>query len=67
MWQIGKDGNWHLLWSMDADLNNRVVPTACNSKIKAQPKKQEVFPGQNVCEVCNGVWHIVLTSVQDAQ
>lgn len=67
MWQADKDGS-HLLWDYNNDLRGVLVETACGKRVKANPKKQTIFPSaSNNCAVCNSLWHIVCTSVADAK
>lgn len=67
MWQADKDGS-HLLWDYNSDLRGVLVETACGKRMKANPKKQTISPLVNKnCVMCNSLWHIVCTSVEDAK
>ena len=69
MWQKHK-GSYHLLLNNAETMEDgRFAQTACIELLQVRHKDQVpyVIYDQKKCIVCNGVWHIVFTSVQDAR
>lgn len=68
MWQKDK-GKYHLLLNFsDGVMEGGFLQTACEDMLQVRRRNQAMFHQlDSVCEVCNGVWHICYTSVDDAK
>lgn len=70
MWQKAK-GKYHLLMGIEPEKagEGRFLLTACDDQIQVRKKNQVayVMRTEEMCKVCNGVWHIRFTSVEDAR
>jgi Zn-finger nucleic acid-binding protein len=66
IWQKHKN-NYHLLRPVSDGLQDGAyVKTVCNVQIVVKRKDQLVIVTDDMCPICNGVWHLVYTSVADA-
>jgi hypothetical protein len=71
MWQK-VNGKYHLLLSavpIEDVSDGRFMQSACGSQVQVRRKNQisHVSYGGKRCEICNGVWFINFTSVDDAR
>ena len=68
MWQKDK-GEYHLLLNYSSETQDGSFrATACEGLIQSKKKNQSLFPlhGEG-CVICEGVWRLVFTSVDDAK
>ena len=69
MWQKVK-GKYHLLLTFTPDIQDgRFLLGACGNQVQVLRQNQVSYVsyGGHMCVICNGVWHINCTSVDDAR
>jgi hypothetical protein len=67
MWQKEK-GKYHLLLNFsESVIDGRFLQTACNDLLQVQRNKQAEWVSDGRCIICEGVWRLICTSVDDAK
>jgi hypothetical protein len=68
MWQK-ENGKYHMLVNYDQSEGDdgRCLGTFCGRTLRVNEKTVEAFVMDRRCKICEGVWRLVCTSVDDAK